>query len=269
VLQVTRGLATASNWETEGAKGKTFVTLNGDLMSLYMAKYGVAAEKFAPFPINAHRNAGTSEHATLRKPVTEEGYAESRVLTDPIRIMDASPTCDGAAAVVLTSSRAIAQRPGAVFVRIAGSGAASDVLPVHERPDPLHLRAVEQSLSEALRRARLTHGDVDLFELHDAYSIMACLCLESAGFVQAGEGTAFAQDGNLGLRGVLPIATFGGLKARGHPVGATGVYQAAEMLLQLNGRAGENQVRGAQVGVVQNIGGAGGSVYTHVMVREG
>jgi len=265
---VTKGLATASDWTSEGATGATFVSLNGDLMALYMAKYGIKAEQFAPFPVNAHRNALTSEHASLRKPVTEEAYVASRFLTDPVRLLDASPTCDGGAAVVISSSRQLSQRPGNVFVRIAGSGAATDILAVHQRPEPLHLHAVEKSLAEALRRARLTHDAVDIFELHDAYSIMATLCLESAGFVPAGEGTAFAQDGNIALRGVLPVATFGGLKARGHPVGATGVYQAAEMLLQLHGRAGDNQVRGAEVGVIQNIGGAGASVYTHVLVRE-
>ena len=104
--------------------------------------------------MNAHSNALTSDHAALRKPVTEEAYVASRMLTDPVRLLDASPTCDGGAAVVLSSSRQLAQRPGNVFVRVAGSGAATDILAVHERPEPLHLHAVKTSLAEALRRAR-------------------------------------------------------------------------------------------------------------------
>ena len=130
------------------------MSLNGDLMALYMAKYGISSDQFAPFPVNAHTNALTSEHAALRKPVTEEAYVASRMLTDPVRLLDASPTCDGGAAVVLSSSRQLAQRPGNVFVRVAGSGAATDILAVHERPEPLHLHAVKTSLAEALRRAR-------------------------------------------------------------------------------------------------------------------
>ena len=116
--------------------------------------------------------------------------------------------------------------------------------------------------------AGLQHDDISAFESHDAYTIMACLSLESAGFVPRGSGTAFAQDGNTKLTGKLPTATFGGLKARGHPVGATGVYQAAESFLQVTHDAGSNQVHNASAVLMQNIGGAGSSVYTHVLTRE-
>lgn len=190
------------------------------------------------------------------------------MITHPIQLFDASPMCDGAAAVVLTCRPELARSGGRPAVRIAGSGAGSDLLAVAERPDPLRLRAVEKSARDALDQARLAHADVDIFELHDAYTIMACLSLENAGFVPAGEGARFAAQGGIGLRGELPTCTFGGLKARGHPVGATGVYQAAEMALQLTGRAGDNQVEGARVAMVQNIGGSGASVFAQVLVRE-
>jgi len=269
IKTVTRALATASDWEKEGAHGATFVSLNGTLMSMYMDKYGIDHEAFGAFPRNAHNNASSSVHATLKKRLAPADYKNSPLITDPIRLLDACPTCDGAAAIVLTASRDVARRKGNnSVVRLAGSGAATDILCVMDRPEPLHLSAVEKSTRQALAHARIDMSAVDLFELHDAYSIMACLCLESAGFALPGQGTHFANDGHLALNGILPIATFGGLKARGHPVGATGVYQAAEVFLQLTGTAGANQVKGAQVAVTQNIGGAGASVYTHVFVEE-
>jgi acetyl-CoA C-acetyltransferase len=266
---VTKGLATASDWEKEGSHGATFVSLNGTLMSMYKSKYGINHEAFGAFPTTAHNNASTSAHATLKKRLASADYEKSPVITDPVRLLDACPTCDGAAAVVLTSNRDMARRSdSSAVVRLAGSGAASDILCVMDRPEPLHLAAVQKSTQQALAHAQVEISAVDMFELHDAYSIMACLCLESAGFVLPGEGTQFANDGHLALNGILPFATFGGLKARGHPVGATGVYQAAEVMQQLTGLAGENQVKGAEVALAQNIGGAGASVYTHVFVRE-
>lgn len=185
-------------------------------------------------------------------------------------MLDASPTCDGAAAIVLTSNKDVAMRGGAGgLVRLAGSGGASDILCVADRPDPLSLAASRVSAQRALDSAGMDLNACDIFELHDAYTIMACLSLESAGFCMPGEGTVVAKDGAIGLRGYCPIATFGGLKARGHPVGATGVYQAAETLLQLTGRAGKNQVAGAQTAMTQNVGGAGSSIFSHVFRREG
>lgn len=209
-----------------------------------------------------------AEHATLKKEITLETFTQARVITEPIRLFDASPMCDGAAAVVLTSRPELARAGGRPAVRIAGSGAGSDILAVADRPDPLRLRAVEKSATDALKHASLDHKDVDIFELHDAYTIMACLSLENAGFVPRGEGTRFAGGGGIKLDGDVPMCTFGGLKARGHPVGATGVYQAAEMALQLTGRAGQNQVGGARVAMIQNIGGSGASVFAQVLVRE-
>lgn len=197
-----------------------------------------------------------------------ETYSNARVVTEPIKLFDASPMCDGAAAVVLTSNEAHARAGGRPAVRIAGSAAASDLLAVEDRPDPLRLIAVEKSAHGALEQCKLEHADVDIFELHDAYTIMACLSLENAGFVPRGEGTRFASQGSIKLDGELPMATFGGLKARGHPVGATGVYQCAEMGKQLTGRAGKNQVAGARTALIQNIGGSGASVFAHALVVE-
>eukprot|EP00040_Diaphanoeca_grandis_P044817 m.271933 g.271933 ORF g.271933 m.271933 type:complete len:420 (-) comp98142_c0_seq1:30-1289(-) len=266
--QLTQGLAAASHWETEGGRGETFVSLNAALMRLYMDQYSAPHSAFAPFAITAHDNALKSEHAVFHKHLDQETHENAMMLTDPVQLFDACPTCDGAAAIVLTADRDTARRHDGSVVRIAGSGASSDLLPVHARPTPLHLHAVERSMQQALSQGGVTHTDVDVFELHDAYTIMACLSLESAGFVPQGEGTQFAADGHISPTGSLPIATFGGLKARGHPVGATGVYQAAECFLQTAHEAGANQVEQAQVVAMQNIGGAGSSVFAHIFTRE-
>lgn len=158
---VTKGLATASDWEKEGAHGATFVSLNGTLMSMYKSKYGIDHEAFGAFPNNAHNNASSSEHAVLKKRLSQSDYRNSPIITEPVRLLDACPTCDGAAAVVLTASRdsAAVRRAGAssAVVRLAGSGASSDILCVHDRPDPLHLAAVSWSTEQALRHAGLVN----------------------------------------------------------------------------------------------------------------
>jgi acetyl-CoA C-acetyltransferase len=266
---VTRALATASDWELEGARGESFMSLNAQLMRRYMDFYGARPEDFAPFSINAHKNAQTNPNALFHKDVDLEGYLNSRIVIDPIRVFDASPVCNGSAALVIASAEAAKSLglPGTPRVSIAGSAAATAPHALQRRADLLHLEAVEVSTRKALQQAGATHADISLFELHDAYSIMAVLSLESAGFAKPGTGTRFGTEGRIGLRGDLPLSTLGGLKARGHPVGATGVYQIAEAYQQLTGSAGANQVPGAATGLVQNIGGTGATVVTHVLRR--
>lgn len=279
--EATPALASASHWPSEGALGETFASLNAQLMKIYMERYNVPHSAFAPFSCIPHANALLNPGATLHKAVTPAMHSEGKTIAEPVRLFDASPICDGSAAVVLTSNRYLAlaaatsfasgsSAPSAPFprplVRIVGSGAATDRLAVAAREDPLELKAVARSAQQALTEAGLLHTDVDVFEAHDAYTIMAALSLENAGFVPKGTALQFAADGGIELGGQLPIATFGGLKARGHPVGATGVYQAVEGVLQLTGAAGDNQVKGAEVVMTQNIGGSGASVFAHVMV---
>lgn len=268
---VTRALATASDWELEGARGESFMSLNAQLMRRYMDRYGARAEDFAPFSINAHKNALTNPNALFHKDVDLEGYLASRVVIDPIRVFDASPVCNGAAALVLASAeaaKALGAR-GRPQVAIAGSAAATAPLALQRREEILHLDAVAVSTRKALAQAGAAHEDIDLFELHDAYSIMAVLSLESAGFAAPGTGARLGTEGRIGLAGDLPLSTLGGLKARGHPVGATGVYQVVEAFLQLTGAAGPNQVRDAATALVQNIGGTGATVVSHVLRRVG
>jgi acetyl-CoA C-acetyltransferase len=265
---VTRALATAADWEIEGVCGESFLSLNAALMRSYMSKYGVAAERFAPFSITAHRNALTNPHALLHKPLDAETYMASRIVTDPIRLFDVSPICNGAAALVLVASNVAAERTGAPRVRIAGSALATAPLALARRTDPLELTAVSQSTQRAMQQAGVAHRDVDLFEPHDAYTIMTALALEAAGFAKRGAGLDFADGERIGLAGDLPLTTFGGLKARGHPVGASGCYQMVEAYLQLAARAGANQVENAEVALTQSIGGTGATVVSHVLRRD-
>jgi acetyl-CoA C-acetyltransferase len=265
---VTRALATAADWELEGVCGESFLSLNATLMRLYMAKYRVAPERFAPFAITAHRNALTNPNALLHKPLDLDTYLASRIVSDPIRLFDVSPICNGASALILVAPHVAATLAGGKQVRIAGSALATAPLALARRPDPLDLTAVGASTRRAMEQAGIVHGDIDLFEPHDAYTIMTTLTLEAAGFARAGAGLEYADAERIGLRGELPLTTFGGLKARGHPVGASGCYQLAEAYLQLTERAAANQVRDASIALVQNIGGTGATVVTHVLTRE-
>jgi acetyl-CoA C-acetyltransferase len=266
---VTRALATAADWELEGSKGESFLSLNAQLMRAYMKRYGSRPEDFAPFAINAHHNAMTNPNAALHKEIDLDDYLTSRIIVDPVRLYDVSPVCNGSAAIVLASADVAANFAGAAGarVRIAASSAATAPLALSRRADALRLDAVASSTRELLANAGMSLDDIDLFELHDAYTIMSVLCLEAAGFAAPGAGTALGRDGRIALDGDLPLSTMGGLKARGHPVGATGVYQIVESFLQLTRQAGANQVADARIALVQNIGGTAATVVNHLLER--
>ena len=154
------------------------------------------------------------------------------------------------------------------MITIAASASATDTLAVHSRRNPTWLAAAEKSARTAYAQAGVTPADIDLFELHDAFSIMAALSLEACGFAERGQGPRLALDGELTPTGRIPVATRGGLKARGHPVGATGMYQVVEVVQQLRGQAGETQVKDARIGMAQNIGGSGATIVTHILRRD-
>jgi acetyl-CoA C-acetyltransferase len=258
----TGALATAADQEYEVSQGISFVGLNALLMRRYMHEYQVAKEAFAGFTVNAHRNGANNPNAMFRSPVSEAAYARAGMIADPINLMDSSPVCDGAACVVLAPADRYRSRAKAM---ILASAVAIDSLAIHDRRDPLVLDAAVISSQKAYAQARLTPADIDLFEAHDAFSIMSALSLEAAGFAPKGAGVRLAQDGMIGIGGRIPISTMGGLKARGHPVGATGIYQIVEVVQQLTGQAGKNQVPGAALGMAQNIGGSGATVVTHIL----
>lgn len=261
---VTAGLAMAADGEYEAANGISFVGLNAMMMRRYMYEYDLVEQDFAPFALNAHANAVHNPNAMFRKPVTMDQLTRAKMVADPISLFDSSPICDGAAAVILSRSENL-NGNAARAIQIAASSVATDTLALHDRQDPMWLRAVELSSIKAYAQAGVTPQDIDLFELHDAFSIVAPMSLEAAGFAQRGTGTYLARDGGISIAGKLPISTMGGLKARGHPIGASGVYQVVEAAQQLRGEAGKNQVSGARIAMTQSLGGVAATAVTHVL----
>lgn len=249
----------------EVADGATLISKNADLMRLYRKRYNVPEDGFVNFPVVAHHNARNNPNALFKDMnVNPRTVMKSRMIHDPLRLLDCSPICDGAAAVVLSpaeEARAHSPHP----VRILSSTVATDRFRVGDRPNPLWLEAAHKSALKAYRLANVHRGDIDFFEVHDAFSIMACMQLEAAGFADQGQGWHLAEEKRISLRGDIPISTMGGLKARGHPIGATALYQVSEMVLQLRGRAGKNQVREAKIGMMSSVGGAGSTVITHIL----
>lgn len=260
--ETTTALATAADADFEVIQGVSFVGLNALMMRRYMHEYGYQRYDFAPFALNAHANGAKNPNAMFREPIDMRVYENGRIVADPISLFDASPIGDGAAALLLVP---VDKAPQAV--RVAGSASATDTLAIHDRKDVLWLKAAEKSARDAYTQAGIGPDDVDLFELHDAFSIMAALSLEACGFAERGAGVRMAQEGEILPNGRLPVSTMGGLKARGHPVGATGLYQLAEAALQLRGVAGDAQIDGARTALTQNIGGSGATIVTHVLQR--
>lgn len=260
---ITAALASASDQDYEATFGLSFIGMAALIMRRYMYETGSPHERFAAFSVNAHKNAVTSAHAMYRSAITPEQAIRSPVVASPMRLLDAAPVCDGAAALVVCSERAV--RPDHKAVRVAASAVATDTIALASRKDLTWLSASELSARRAFDISGQGPKDMQLFEAHDAFSIMATLSLEACGFAKRGQGLDLAASGGIAIDGVTPISTFGGLKARGHPVGASGAYQIAEACLQLRQEAGKNQVKGAHRALTQSIGGHGSVAITHVL----
>ena len=263
--EITSALATAADADYEADMGVSFVGLNALIMRRYMHEYGWKHSDFAPFAINAHANALHNPFARLHQAITVEDFEKSAMIATPINLLDASPIGDGAAAVILVPADSLEKGKR---ILVAGSAAATDSIAVHDRRDPLFLSAAQKTAREAFQQAGVTTKDIDVFELHDAFTIMSALSLEACGFAERGQGIRLGLEGEITPGGGIPIATRGGLKARGHPVGATGVYQLVEVIQQLRGECGLTQVADARIGMTQNIGGSGSSIITHILRRE-
>ena len=262
----TAALAMAADGDYEAIHGISFVALNALLMKRYMYEFDLVPEDFAAFTLNSHANAVNNPYAMFRSAITLEQYKRSRDIADPISVMDSAPICDGAAALILMPTNRL-NGNGARAVKVAASASGTDSLALHDRRDPVWLSAVELSSKKAYAQAGIAPKDVDLFEVHDAFSIMSVMSLEAAGFAERGRGASFAREGEIGIQGKLPISTMGGLKARGHPVGATGVYQAIEAVTQLRGEAGKNQVPDAHIAMTQSLGGVAANAVTHIFTN--
>jgi len=261
---VEEALATASDSDFESVQGLTPSAQAALIMKRYMHEYDVPADGFAGFALTAHANGAGNPNAMFQKAIKPELYAKSG---ESPNMFDAAPPADGAAALVLTHPDLLPSNGPYPLVKVSGSATASDTLALHDRKDMLFFEAAHLSAGKAMKQADITFENINLFEYHDAFSIYAALTLESVGFAVRGQGWKLAAEGQIALNGRIPCATMGGLKARGFPGGATGVYQAVEAAQQLRGQAGANQIAGASYALIQSLGGPASTAVSHVLHR--
>jgi len=244
----------------------TFVGLNALIAREYMRKYNVQHEEIARFPVLCHGNALDNPKAQFHKRITVDDVLQSPLVADPLRLFDCSALGDGAAALVLApadEAKKLTDTP----VEVAASSVATDALSLYQRKELTVFEGSRRAADEAFGRAHLTPSDIDVVEIHDAFSVLGVMALEDLGFASKGSGSKLLLDGQCERDGKLPVNTFGGLKARGHPVGASGVYQLAELSLQLSNRAEKCQVPNASAGLTQSVGGIGSTVAVHILRR--
>jgi len=273
-LEGTDFVASLSHPEAEYIYGVTLPSLAGLFARLYMSRFGVERKHLAMVAIKNHDHAMKNPYAHIHQPITMEGILTSPeavvnnpLVADPLCLFDCCPVSDGSAALIL-ASKDIADRLSGPRVRIAGIGQATDTHAVHEREDPTDLRAVRLASEKAFAMADAKPADVHVVELHDAFTILEIVESEAAGFFKRGEAHKAIERGETRLAGRLPINPSGGLKARGHPVGATGVAQLVELTWQLRGEAAGRQVEKAKVAYACNFGGFGNNVIATVLRKE-
>jgi acetyl-CoA C-acetyltransferase len=263
---VTEVLATAADQELEAYHGITFPGLYAMIARAHMQRHGTTEEDLAWVAVKNHRHGAMNPKAQFGREVTLEQVMTSTPVAEPLRLLHCSPVSDGAAAVLLCpldQASRYTDRP----IQIVGSGLATAPMALADREDPAYLDAVHLSAVKAYEMAGIGPADVDLAEVHDCFSIAEICCIEALGLVEKGTGGSAAREGLTAIGGRIPVNTSGGLKSKGHPVGATGVAQAIEIFEQLRGEAGDRQVRGAEVGLTQNMGGSGASSAVHVFRR--
>lgn len=262
---VDEALATTSDSDFEAVQGLTPAAQAALLMKRYMHEYDVPKDGFAGFALTAHANGVANKNAMFRKAIKAETYTKAEMVSDPLNMFDMAPNADGAAALLLTRRDLLPPTFKNPLVKIAGSAASSDTLALHDRKDMLYFDTAQISAGKAMKQVGMTLDGIDFFEYHDAFSIYAALQLEAVGFAIKGNGWKLAADGSIGLKGKLPCATMGGMKARGFPGGAAGVYQAVEATIQLRGQAEANQVEGARFGLIQSLGGPASTAVSHII----
>ncbi|HSO22801.1 MAG TPA: thiolase domain-containing protein [Chondromyces sp.] len=262
----TYALGTAADQEWEGFHGITFPGLYAMLARAHMARFGTTVEQLAAVAVKNHANGLLNPHAQYHLKVTIKDVLESTMVADPLRLLDCSPVTDGAAALVLTTvERARELAGGRPVVKISGSGLATDTISLANRDDLTGLRAVRLAAERAYRMAGRKPEDLHVVEVHDCFTIAEIMATEAIGLFDPGYGGKAAADGLTSIGGKIPVNTSGGLKSKGHPVGATGAAQIAEIVSQLRGEAGQRQVEGARIGLAQNMGGSGGSSVVHIL----
>ncbi len=263
--EATYALATAADQEWEVFHGVTFPGLYAMMARLHMERYGTTREQLAQVAVKNHHNGSLNPNAQFPFEVSLEQVMSSTMVADPLRLLDCSPITDGAAAVLLApveEAKKLGKNP---LVVISGIGSATDSIALAQRKDLLKLEAVRLSIERALKMANRKIEDVNFAEVHDCFTIAELMIMEAMGLVKEGESGKAVEDGMTALDGKFPINPSGGLKSKGHPVGATGVAQVCEVVTQLRGEAGKRQVKNARVGMTQNMGGSGASSITHIL----
>ena len=263
----TDALATAADQEYESYHGVTFPGLYGMMAHAHMHQYGTTRRQMSAVAVKNHHNGSLNPLAQYPQEITVEQVEGSVLVADPLRILDCSPITDGAAAVVLAPlglARSLTKQPP---VRVAASAHATDSIALHERGDLAWLASTEGAARLAYGQAGITPGDVSFCEVHDCFTIAEIMVIEALGLAPRGCGGSGAESGATALGGKVPVNASGGLKSKGHPVGATGIAQVREAVLQLRGQAGDRQVEDAHWGLTQNMGGTGASTVVHVFER--
>ncbi len=265
--EATFALGTAADQEYECFHGITFPGLYALMARAHMERYGTTREQLAMVAVKNHYNGSLNPLAQYPFKVSVETVLNSVMVADPLRILDCSPITDGAAAVVLCSLE-LAEKFKKPVVRIVASGMATDAIALSSRQDITWIESTHQAAKRAYAMADKKPEDIDLVEVHDCFTIAEICVMEALGLVEKGKGGKAIQDGLTALQGKIPVNASGGLKSKGHPVGATGVAQVVEIVKQLRGEAGPRQVKDARIGMTQNMGGSGGSSVVHIFERD-
>jgi acetyl-CoA C-acetyltransferase len=264
--EATFALGTAADQEYECYHGITFPGLYALMARAHMDKYGTTREQLAMVAVKNHANGALNPLAQYPFKVSVEAVLSSVMVADPLRILDCSPITDGAAALVLCPVD-LAKKLKKPIVKIIASGMATDTIALAQRKDITWIESTYLAAKKAYAMAGKKPEDIDLIEVHDCFTIAEICVMEALGIVDKGKGGKAVEEGLTALQGEIPINTSGGLKAKGHPVGATGVAQAIEITKQLREEAGPRQVKGARIGMTQNMGGSGGSSIVHIFER--
>ena len=244
--------------------GISFSSLNALLTRLYMNEYNISRHDLSAFPVISHTNSSTAQHAQFKKKFTVEEVSSSELVADPLRVLDCAPVGDGAAAVLLVGEKYAGRDKSSVEI-IASESVSSSSSSFFGRDRSIHFGSTAEAARKALKRSGLSIDDIDFFEIHDSYSILAALSVEAIGLAESGKACKEAASGKFDLKGKHPRSTIGGMKARGYPIGAAGIYQICEAYMQLTGSAGPNQVPGSRNGLIQALSGIDSSCFIHVL----
>jgi acetyl-CoA C-acetyltransferase len=265
--EATYALGTAADQEYEGYHGLTFPGLYALIAVAHKERYGTTREQLAMVAVKNHKNGAKNPVAQFPFEVTVDQVLSSVMIADPLRILDCSPITDGAAAIILCPAE-MAKKIGKPVIKVIGTGHATDSIELSQRKDLTWLNASYLAAKKAYEMAGKKPEDIDFVEVHDCFTIAEICVIEALGFVDKGKGGEAVEKGLTEIGGKIPVNPSGGLKAKGHPVGASGVAQAVEVIKQLRGECGDRQVSDARIGMTQNMGGSGASSVVHIFERE-